>query len=626
MLTNMENFIQVFIFMPLIAFLVSLVVPAKNETLMSRVAFLSVGAHLVIFQLFAVYWLFHGFPPLNLKEFVLFKTTGYEFYIDFCFDKITAVYAGVGAFLTFLVTIYSRYYLHRESGYKRFFNTVLFFYLGYTIVIFSGNLETLFMGWEILGISSFLLIAFYRNRYLPVKNAVMAFSIYRIADVGLILAMWLTHHLWHENITFFKLSNAELVHEHLMHHSYLGVFISLMILISAAAKSAQLPFSGWLPRAMEGPTPSSAIFYGSLSVHIGVFIMLRTFPFWEHQLSVRILIAVMGLTTSFVTSGIARVQSSVKSQIAYSSISQIGLIFIELALGFENLALFHFAGNAFLRTYQLLVSPSIVSYLIREQFYNFVPRAQSLEDSLPKRLEYSFYTLCLKEWNLDMILYRFMWSPMKDAGKRLSFLTMRRLFWFFIPTYLLGIWAWFNQELLPPTLLTALPTFFAFIGLINVLKSFQERRRVKMSWIMVVMNHFWVALAISFNEHFTIVHTIWYLSGIVIAAIVGVISLNRLKNLEKKFDLEQYSGHVYEHPKIALVFLLACLGLSGFPISPTFIGEDLIFTHIHADQIVLACFVAISFILDGIAIIRIYARVFLGPHIKTYHEIAYRSS
>ena len=86
--------------------------------------------------------------------------TGYEFFIDFRFDKITAVYALVGSILSFLVTVYSRTYLHREKGYKRFFNNTLFFYIGYNIVVFAGNMETLFIGWEILGIASFLLIAF----------------------------------------------------------------------------------------------------------------------------------------------------------------------------------------------------------------------------------------------------------------------------------------------------------------------------------------------------------------------------------------------------------------------------------------------------------------------------------
>ncbi len=301
----MTQILQIFILIPVIGFIISLLIPAKKEGVLSWVAFSTVGLYLLFFITFLGFWFVDGHPTLNLKEIVLFKSKEYEFLIDFCFDKITVVYLLVGAFLTFLVTIYSRYYLHREKGYKRFFNTILFFYIGFNIAILSGNFETLFIGWEILGISSFLLIAFYRDRYLPVKNAIKVFSVYRIGDIGLILAMWASHHLFHENITFLKLLNDELVSEHLQNHSFIGVFISLMILVAASAKSAQLPFSSWLPRAMEGPTPSSAIFYGSLSVHLGVFLLLRTFPFWEHQTSVRILIALLGLSTSIVASTIA---------------------------------------------------------------------------------------------------------------------------------------------------------------------------------------------------------------------------------------------------------------------------------------------------------------------------------
>ncbi len=622
----MDTILQLFIFIPLVGFLVSLFIPGSKETLMSRVAFGTVGLHLIIFQVFAVYWLWNDHPTLNLKEIILYKTDGYEFFVDFYFDKITATYLFVGSLLTFMVTIYSRYYLHREVGYKRFFNTILFFYLGYNITIFSGNFETLFLGWEILGISSFLLIAFYRDRYLPVKNAVKVFSIYRIGDVGLILAMWMSHHLFHENITFLKLNNYELVHEHLQTHSWIGIFISLMILISAAAKSAQLPFSTWLPRAMEGPTPSSAIFYGSLSVHIGVFILLRTFPFWEHQLSVRILIGLLGLITSLVATGIARVQSSVKSQIAYSSIAQIGIIFIEVAAGLEYLALFHFAGNAFLRTYQLLVSPSVVSYQIREQFYNFVPRQQTVEDSWPKKFEYSLYMLCLKEWNLDSFMYKYLWNPVKWAGKKLGYLTTPKVLTFFIPAYILGALLFYFEDLVAPSIHEILPIVFSIIGLMMVLKSFTERIHARLGWILVILNHFWVALSISFNEHFEFSHTLLYLSGISVFGLFGYLILRRLKTLEGSIDLDQFRGYSYKHPKLGLAFLLACLGVSGFPITPTFVGEDLIFTHIHEDQVLLALFTALSFIIDGLAIMRIYARVFLGPHVKSVYEMAYRSS
>ena len=400
----MNELLQYFILLPFLGFIISLFLPESKEKAISWTAFGTVFFQLVGLVVFIIFWIIDGAKDLNLLEISILKTAHYEFFIDFYFDQISAVYLFIGALLTSMITTYSRYYLHREKGYKRFFNTVLFFFFGYNLAILSGNFETLFIGWEIIGISSFLLIAFYRERYLPVKNAFKVFSIYRIGDVGLLLAMWASHHLFHENITFMKLNNYELVNEHLQNHSIIGIFIALCLACAAAAKSAQIPFSSWLPRAMEGPTPSSAIFYGSLSVHLGVFLMLRTFPFWEHQITMRIAIGLMGLTTSLAASVMARVQSSVKSQVAYSSISQIGIIFIEIALDFETLALIHFAGNAFLRTYQLLVSPSVVRYLIRDQFYNFKPREKAIEDSYPKKIEYTLYILALKEFNLEGFL------------------------------------------------------------------------------------------------------------------------------------------------------------------------------------------------------------------------------
>ena len=621
----MTLILKLFILIPLVGFILSLWIPAKNEKALSWLAYTTAGLHHVIFLMFTIFWITQGALSYNLKA-VIFQTNNYEFFIDFYFDKITAVYVVVGSFLTFLVTIYSRTYLHREKGYKRFFNTIQFFYLGYNIVILSGNLETLFIGWEILGISSFLLIAYYRNRYLPVKNAVKVFSIYRIGDMGIILAIWMSHHLWNENITFYQLSNSALVDSHLQGNSIIGIFISLMILMSAIAKSAQFPFSFWLPRAMEGPTPSSAIFYGALSVHMGIFILLRTFPFWEHQSSVRILIGIIGLISSIIANGIARVQSSVKSQIAYSSIAQIGIIFIEVAAGFHNLALWHFAGNAFLRTYQLLISPSIVTYLIREQFYNFVPVKHTYEGFIPKKIQLTFYMLCLKEWGLDSLTYRYLWNPLKHTGRKLHFLSLNGILYFFVPAYLIGLFFAYNKQLVPVQLKAFLPLFFSLIGLTMVLKSFVERRLALLSWILIIMSHFWIALAIAFNEQFDFQQIHIYLSGIATSGIVGIICLRWIAREENESSLEKFQGHSYKHPKVAFVFLLACLGVSGFPISPTFIGEDLILTHIHPNQVFLASVIAVNFIVDGLSLIRIYARIFLGPHAKSMYEMAYKSS
>lgn len=622
----MEHILQYFIIIPFLGFILSVFLPEKNEKLISGIAFGTVFIQFLGLVLFIGFWIFNGSEDLNLKEITLLKTEHYEFFIDFYFDKIGAVYLFVGALLTSMIATYSRYYLHREKGYKRFFNTVLFFFFGYNLAILAGNFETLFIGWEIIGISSFLLIAFYRERYLPVKNAFKVFSIYRIGDVGLLLTMWASHHLFHENITFMKLNNYELVNEHLQSHSFIGVFIALCLACAAAAKSAQIPFSSWLPRAMEGPTPSSAIFYGSLSVHLGVFLMLRTYPFWEHQTTMRIAIGLMGFTTSIAASLMARVQSSVKSQVAYSSISQIGIIFIEIALGFETLALIHFAGNAFLRTYQLLVSPSVVSYLIRDQFYNFQPKSKKANFFFPKRIENTLYILALKEFNLEGFLNLVLWKPLKTIGKSLDFLDIKRVYYFFIPLFVLGYLAYKFKVDLPQQLISVLPEVFAFIGLVFVFKSFSERKSPFLAWILMVLNHFWIALAIVFNDKVSVNEIAFYLVGIILAGGIGYIALLQLKKIEMRILISQYLGHVYEHPKFAFFFLLATLGITGFPITSTFIGEDLIFSHIDSNQIVLAFFVASSFVVSGIAGIRIYARLFLGPHVKTYHELPYKSS
>ena len=621
----MNLLLPIFILIPLLGFIISFFLPAKNEKLHSGNAFVTAGLHFLFSIFYIINWLIGKETDYNIKEFVLYRSKEYEFFVDFYFDKVTAVYLFVGALLTFLVAIYSRYYLHRERGYTRFFSTILAFYLGYNIAIFSGNFETLFIGWEILGICSFLLIVFYRDRILPVRNAVKVFSIYRIGDVGLIIAMWMSHHLWQENITFLKLNNALMVHEHLQSHSMIGVTISLMVLVTAAAKSAQLPFTSWLPRAMEGPTPSSAIFYGSLSVHLGVFLMLRTFPFWEQQISFRIFIGVLGLLTSIVSSSIARVQSSVKSQIAYASAAQIGLIFIELALGFKMLALIHFAGNAFLRTYQLLVSPSVVSYMIREQFYNYFPRVQPKRNILITRLTYTFYVLSLKEWNLDRLLDKILWNPIKQAGKQLKFITAQWVLFLFAPIYAICLYVLYHEGEMHVAIPHTLPVLFTLIGLLMVMKSYAERKDFRLSWLLICMNHFWIALAVSFNEHFSFNEVHLYLSGIFISGLIGYLILNKLYKQHSDLNLWEFHGLIHRGKTYAVLFFFCCLALAGFPITPTFVGEDLIFSHIHEEQYFLAVFCALSYVLDGLAIIRIYARIFLGPERTHSNPVSYSS-
>ena len=200
------------------------------------------------------------------------------------------------------------------------------------------------------------------------------------------------------------------------------------------------------------------------------------------------------------------------------------------------------------------------------------------------------------------------------------------MLYYFIPAYIICLILIINEQAIPNEIHEMLPTLFSFIGFIMVLKSYTERKNVQLAWVLIIMNHFWIALAISFNEHYIYTQSLLYLSGIIAMGIVGYITILKLIAVESHVDLNTFNGHSYEHPKFAFVFLLSCLGLTGFPITPTFVGEDIIFTHIHENQIALAFFTSSSLIIDVISAIRIYSRVFLGPHVKTNHVSAFKSS
>jgi NADH:ubiquinone oxidoreductase subunit 2 (subunit N) len=171
-----------------------------------------------------------------------------------------------------------------------------------------------------------------------------------------------------------------------------------------------------------------------------------------------------------------------------------------------------------------------------------------------------------------------------------------------------------------------LPELFAFVGMVTVFKAFSERRNPFVAWLLLVFNHFWIALAVVFNDQVSWSEITYYLIGSSVMGMLGFVALKKLHQQEKHFRLNQYLGHVYEHPKFAFLFLLAVLGVTGFPITTTFIGEDLVFSHIESNQILLAFLVSSSFVVTGISGIRLYARLFLGPHIKTYHEQSYPSA
>lgn len=621
----MKATIFIFSLIPFIGFLLGLIIPKKDETVLSRIAFITLGTQLVGSIIFFLVWVTGTRETVYIKELVIYQSDFFEMFIDLCYDKITAVYLTVGAYIAFLVTVYSRNYLHKEGGYKRFFITIMFFYFGYNTIVLSGNLTTMFIGWEVAGISSFLLIAFYRNRYLPVQNAVKIFSVYRIGDIMLILAMWLSHHMFHENVLFMQLKDENYVMHVVHEYPHLILVFSIFVIIASAIKSAQFPFSSWLPRAMEGPTPSSAVFYGSLAVHIGVLILLRTYPLWHFLLEVKIIVISLGAITFLLGSITAQVQSSVKGQIAYTSLAQIGLMFIEVALGFHNLALVHFAGNALLRSYQLLISPSIVTYLIREQFYLFSPYKYVYHKAFYKSITNTIYMLSLKEWYLDSIMYQTIWNSFKRIGRKLHFVSEKWVY-FIVAIVTAVMIVNYSVESIQIANFPMIAIIIAAFGFLLSLRSFTEKKNPKFAWFLILVNHLTIALSISMHSNVDGMHVSIYLGGILLAAIVGYAVLYDLEKKEGRTHLKDFQGHCYEYPVSEFIFLIACMGLFGFPVTSAFLGMELMFGYIHLNQVALLVFISLGLLVNSLSIIRIYSRIFLGPHIKTYHESARRSS
>ena len=618
----MNQLLILFIAIPFIAFLVSLFWQNKSERAIGKIVRFTKVLYIVISVSFALWWVVNGHEPISYHLATLYQTDHFVFAFELFYDEITAVFSIIGALLFFLVATFSKYYMHRDQGFKRFFNTILLFAAGYNFIILSGNFETLFIGWEIKGVCSFLLIAFYRNRYLPVKNAFKAISYYRTSDVALMLCMWMMHHLTHQNITFSKLGEAKNMAIE-SSNTGMAVFIVCMMILPAAIKSAQFPFTTWLPRAMEGPTSSSAIFYGSLSVHIGVFLLLRTHPFWEDMLWAKIVIIFVGALTAIIATLIARVQATVKTQIAYSSAAQIGLMFIEVAIGWHWLVLIHFAGNAFLRTYQLLVSPSVLNYLVHHQYFHYtVPKQKPIS-----KIKASLYMLGIKEWNLDSMMFTYTWSPFKWLGKQIQFLQSKVLIGILSVTGLAFLILGNTNQNNISSLDSVLPLILMGTALAVILFAFSSRQSALTAWACLLIAHLFIIVAIWFNApHINSIEIFFYVSGILPAFALGYYCLQKIKAIDNDISLNQFHGYVYEQETTGLLFLFACIGMLGFPITAAFIGIDVFFTYVHSSQTILIILMGLCLLFIELSAFRILLRVFMGPHKKLNHPVAFRSS
>ncbi len=298
----------------------------------------------------------HG--VVDLGEWV--DTVGFHVRVMFVFDRLSVPFTLLSFMLTGTIAAFGTRYLHRERGYNRFFVLYAVFVLGMITTSLAGTIETLFLGWELVGLSSALLVAFYQERLGPARNGLWIWSVYRVSDAALLLAAVALHHMIGKGDFHQLLGEAPWPEGQASATSTEAFIVGLLLLVAAAGKSGLVPFCGWLPRAMEGPTPSSAIFYGALSVHLGAFLLLRVSPLLECSPALCGVIVALGLCTAGLAYLIGSVQTDIKAALSFASLSQVGIIVAEIGLGFRYLALVHLLGHACLRTLQFLRAPSLL--------------------------------------------------------------------------------------------------------------------------------------------------------------------------------------------------------------------------------------------------------------------------
>lgn len=273
-------------------------------------------------------------------------TVRFSFLLDGLSLSLATLVAAVGT----LVLRFSTHYLHREAGFFRFFGLMSLFLAGMHLVVLAGNAVLVFAGWELCGIASFLLIGYVWQRPRATGNALFAFATNRAGDAGLLFslglaALWLGSFEWPVLLE----GHLRIADERLL---------VLGFVLAALVKSAQIPFTPWIARALEGPTPSSAIFYGALMVHLGVFLLLRIAPLITGIPDVRFALLVVGGATAAYAWVCGLVQSDVKSALIYGTVFQVGLMVVEIALGWGTVATVHLLLHAAWRAWQFLLSPS----------------------------------------------------------------------------------------------------------------------------------------------------------------------------------------------------------------------------------------------------------------------------
>lgn len=369
-----------------------------------------------------------GFYFLGFREITVqiesFGFLGWSFIVHW--NTLTFIFLSFTTIIIAVVGHFSLFYLHRDAYYHKFFSLYFIFHLAIKLIVFSSDTNFFFMGWELLGFSSVLLIAFYEHRTNPLKNAMRVLFIYEFGDVFLCSLIVLLLFFHTEDITRLALVLKQ-------HNSEWAM---VLLIIACFFKSGIFPWI-WLPRAMEGPTPSSAVFYGSLSTHIPIFLLLRFWPkewslpaYWPEVWTIShpanaiaVAIAICAFS-AFITTHMSRQVSDAKNTIAYATMTQLAIIYIEIFFGLRTLALIHVVSHGIYRTFEFLRTPSLLHFYhtMETRLPKMTNTGKHFTTLLPEWLRNRLYALSIKEFGFfsrafDVIDYFLGLKFMRYDGK-----------------------------------------------------------------------------------------------------------------------------------------------------------------------------------------------------------------
>src|SRR5215831_3518917 len=282
---------------------------------------------------------------------------GCDFFVDRLTIVMLLVVTGVGS----IIHIYATGYMAHEGGYYRFFaylNLFMFFML---VLVLAANYLVLFVGWEGVGLCSYLLIGFYFDKKFATNAGNKAFIVNRIGDFGFSLAMFLIFR------NFGSLDFGTVFQSATGASAATLTTIGLLLLVGATGKSAQIPLYVWLPDAMAGPTPVSALIHAATMVTAGVYMTARSWPIYIHAPAALDIIAIIGIVTAFFAATIGLAQNDIKKVFAYSTVSQLGYMFVGVGVGAFGAGIYHLVTHAFFKALLFLGAGSVIHAFHGEQ-------------------------------------------------------------------------------------------------------------------------------------------------------------------------------------------------------------------------------------------------------------------